>query len=186
MLWPSDHQTLQAAGELLSGAGFQPSTVALPDSFAATKLMQSPEALVALVGSDVWRNAAADVKTLANVLAKWSLEHPEDCKSCDLYLLVLLKSKLSPEEARQARLLEGDIKHVRKLVRTLSVREVPSQADALSEALRPFLPLSSIPALASEDPLGAIESELSGKKLSPELLEKALESFRSQGEVILT
>src|ERR1700720_3398683 len=101
MLWPSDHPTLNAAGKLLHGAGFQTSTLKLGGSFSETKLWQSAQTVVALTGTDTWKDSVNDIEGLANVLAEWATEHPEQSKSTDLYLLVLVNSKLNPEEVRQ-------------------------------------------------------------------------------------
>jgi hypothetical protein len=136
-------------------------------------------ALLGIIGADAWAEVASRVKDLQVRLANWTTAREPGVKIWDVYLVVLLASRLATaEELTEVRDLVDDLRLVRKIVRP----GVELGRPGLEKALAPFLALRA-PERSVSSPLEALEGRLLARGIDQDLVTSAIASFKETGEV---
>lgn len=143
-------------------------------------LAETPDALVCCFHTEDWGSLLRDVSDAQASLTQLAAKAPS-ARRWDMYLLVHLPGKppgLLEEAAVEA--IEADTSFMRKFVR---MGVVFRDSKAVERALRPLLPLQSVPAFDIMDPLDLIRTELRELDIAEEIADTAIASFQLSNEV---
>lgn len=168
------------AGRVLAQEGFETQYLSVSDLSQQVLIAENHYVTVAILAGSTRAELAPDVDACSILIPNWVAEHGDRAKLWDVYLIALMAG--DPDDAADfawAELLENDTRRIRKLVRWGVVPE----ADALSRALAMFLPLTSGPAHTLPDPLDALVDSLRSRGVPPDVVDRAMGSFRRTGEI---
>lgn len=159
--------------DVLVGGGFAVERREL-DRLGPVLIAETPYALVMALGAEPDDTMHERVEDAQAVLTQLAAEHPSP-RSWDLYLvLVVADNPRHYDQVREA--FEADTRYARKLV-------VTGDRGTTEGMLRSLLPLHPIPYLELADPLRAVREHLLQSALEPSLVDAALASFESKGQV---
>ncbi len=148
--------------------------------FSRVLLAENPYALLAALETETWEGLVELVSEVQAELTQLALRSDRKAIRWDLYVLVHVRMPgLQAVESVLLDRVESDTKYARKFVR-INLTRNPA---VLDQALRPFLPLRSASALQVADPFDLLKAELVDQGLDDDLVDHAVEHFRSTGEV---
>jgi hypothetical protein len=148
-----------------------------PERLGPSLVAETPHALV-LCTRCTWETLEATVDEAQAELTHLSARHPS-ARSWDLYLVVSIAQSADEAHEIQRERVEHDTRYARKFV----VAGPTTDDEALQRALRPLLPLRPTDSVHLDDPLAAMRDQLLAGGQDAEVIERALASFRSDGEV---
>lgn len=170
--------TLGEFGEVLADGGFR----IVDFDFRSTEraiLAESPYALVGCMEVDDWSALRQDVEDFQAELTRIAAQ-PLSARRWDLYVVTHVRARAGgPADESLAESIEADTRYARKFVRVA----LPPDRSALERALRPLLPLHSMPEFDGFEPLEAIRQELRALAVPDDLADEALDAFAQTNEV---
>jgi hypothetical protein len=168
--------TLESVARVLSRGRFDVDRLDLR-GLGTCLLAETPHALVLCLVGD-WDTLAATVDEAQAILTNLAAQHPSP-RSWDLYLVVCVQR--TANEAQE--LLREDLEHDTRYARKFVLAGRPAEDAAVERALRPLLPLRQAPSMELTDPLESVRSELLAHGADPDLVDKAMKSYRATGDI---
>ena len=168
---------LEPFREILAEGGYTVQDIELGELGSALAA-ETPYALV-LCLLVAWEDLEEHIEHAQAELTNLAAKHPSP-RSWDLYVIAVLP-QADPRYDAVREALESDTRYARKIV-AVGANGGRAAAERALRSLLPLRPAASIPLI---DPLQAVRQELIGLEVDTAVVERALDAFKRDAEVLI-